>query len=56
VLLTSSARILGEVLEIDPEEQWVLEVQSWFERALLRLRFLTLASLEPKPRDPQYPC
>jgi hypothetical protein len=46
VLLTSTTRMLEVVPEIDPQNQWILEVQSWFELAFLRYRFMILGSVE----------
>jgi hypothetical protein len=53
VLLTSSARMLAEVPQIDADEQWILEVQSWLERAFLRHKFRILGTLGSKEKDSQ---
>jgi hypothetical protein len=55
VLLTSIYRLSEVVPYINPTEQWVSEVQAWFETAFLRARFTMLSVVQragPRTKQP----
>jgi hypothetical protein len=55
LLLTSIFRRGDHVAYIDPLEQWVQEVQTWFETSFLRARFYWLQVVQPEGTPPQKP-